>query len=387
MDKKRMVMIPGPTPVVDSIRAQMSRDIMAFGDPRFVADYKGLIDDLHKMLNCDGKTFVIAGTGTLGMEMAIANTTKSGDSVLIISHGFFGDRFIRLCERKGLSVDTLQAEWGSTVPLADIEAKLASKKYAAMTVSHVDTATGVVADVAAIGALMKKFPDTMYIVDGVCSTAAQYENMGEMNIDVLFTGSQKAFGVCPGIMVLWASAKAMARRESLGNIAEFYCDFNEWVPIMDDPKKYFATPAINLVWAMKESVRIIEAEGGLKKRYERHLKHARAIQKAIEALGLKLLAKPECRAVTLSDILYPEGIGGDMDKCLEFRKALIAEGIICAPGLGAYAGKMFRMGHMGNIEENDIVAVLSSVERALHKFGKLQKFGVAVSTYLEEIAK
>ena len=382
MDKKRMVMIPGPTPVVDSIRAQMARDIMAFGDPRFIADYKGLIDDLGQLLGCNGKTFVIAGTGTLGMEMAIANSTKKDDAVLIVSHGFFGDRFIDLCKNKGLEVDTLQAEWGSTVPLADIEAKLDEKKYAAITVSHVDTATGVAADISAIGKMMKKFPDTLFIVDGVCSTAAQYENMAEQNIDILFTSSQKAFGVCPGIVVLWANTKAMARRESLGTIPEFYCDFHRWIPVMDDPMKYFSTPAINLIWAMKESVRIIQAEGGIKPRYERHLKHARAIQKAIEALGLTLLAQPGCRAVTLSDILYPEGI---VD--LDFRKALIEEGVICAAGLGAYAGKLFRLGHMGNIEVNDIVAVLSTIERVLHRFGKLEKFGLATGTYLEEIGK
>ncbi|MCL2580237.1 MAG: alanine--glyoxylate aminotransferase family protein [Oscillospiraceae bacterium] len=382
MQKKRMVMIPGPTPVVDSIRAEMGREIQAFGDPRFVKDYKELIDDLGKMLNNDGKTFVIAGTGTMGMEMAIANSTKKGDSVLIVSHGFFGDRFIDICTVKGLDVDVIKSEWGKTVPIADIEAKLKEKKYALMTVSHVDTATGVAADIAGIGKMMKAFPETLFVVDGVCATAAEYENMGEMNIDILFTGSQKAFGVCPGIMVLWANAKAMARREALGTIPEYYIDYHRWIPVMDDPLKYFATPAVNLVWAMKESVRIIEAEGGLKARYERHLKHARAIQKALESLGLKILAEESCRAVTLSDVLYPDGVDD-----MTFRKTLIEEGIICAGGLGAYAGKMFRLGHMGNIETNDIVAVLSTVERTLARVGKLDKLGTAVSTYLTEISK
>lgn len=381
MDKKRMVMIPGPTPVTDSIRAEMGREIQAFGDPRFIADYKGLIDELHEMLGCDGKTFVIAGTGTLGMEMAIANSTKKGDNVLIVSHGFFGDRFVDICTAKGLGVDTLKSEWGCTVPLAEIEKKLSEKSYAAITVSHVDTATGVAADIAGIGKVMKKFPDTLFIVDGVCSTGAQYENLAEMNIDILFTGSQKAFGVCPGLFMLWANKKALARRESLGTIPEYYVDYKRWLPVMDDPLNYFATPAVNLVWAMKEAVRIIKAEGGLKARYERHLKHSRAIQKALESLGLKLLANPDCRAVTLSDVLYPDGVDD-----MEFRKALIAEGVIVAGGLGAYKGKMFRMGHMGNIETNDIAAVLSAVERVLNKFGKLDKFGKAVGVYLEEVA-
>lgn len=383
MDKKRMVMIPGPTPVVDSIRAEMARDIQAFGDPRFIKDYKGLIDELGQMLACDGKTFVLAGSGTLGMEMAIANSTKKGDSVLVVSHGFFGDRFVDICNCKGLTVDTIKSEWGKTVPVADIEKKLGEKNYAVMTVSHVDTATGVVADIAAIGAMMKKFPNTLFIVDGICSTAAQYENMAEMNIDILFTGSQKAFGVCSGLYMLWANKKAMERRKTLGDtIPEYYVDYYRWIPVMDDPMNYFATPSVNLVWALKESVRIIQAEGGLKKRYERHLKNSKAIQKALEALGLKLLADPSCRAVTLSDVLYPDGVDD-----MEFRKAMIEEGVIIAGGLGAYKGKMFRVGHMGNIDTNDIVAVLGAIERVLARFGKLPKYGTAVGTYMEEISK
>ena len=381
MATKTMVMIPGPTPVTDSIRYQMGREIQAFGDPRFIKDYKEVIDDLGALLNCNGKTFVIAGTGTLAMEMAIANSTKKGDNVLIISHGFFGDRFTDICSRKGLEVDTLQAEWGKVIALPDIEKKLKEKKYAVITVSHVDTATGVAADVAAIGELMKKFPDTLYIVDGICATGAEYEDMAGMNIDILFTGTQKAFGVCPGLFMLWANQKAMERRKTLGTIPEYYIDFDKWVPIMDDPSKYFATPAINLVWALKESVRIIKEEG-LKGRYERHLKHARAVQKALEALGLTILADKNNRAVTLSNLIYPEGIND-----MEFRKSLIEEGIIAAGGLGPYAGKMFRLGHMGNIETNDIAAVLSTIERALHRAGKLEKFGVGVGVYLDEISK
>ena len=102
MEKNVLVMIPGPTPVVDSIRQEMGRPIQAFGDPRFVADYKKLIDDLGRIFNCSGMTFPLAGTGTLAMEMAIANTTKRGDNVLIVSNGFFGDRFIEICEHSVL---------------------------------------------------------------------------------------------------------------------------------------------------------------------------------------------------------------------------------------------------------------------------------------------
>lgn len=381
MVEKKMVMIPGPTPVVKSIQDQMGRETQAFGDPRFVADYKKLITDLGVLLNCSGMTFPLAGTGTLAMEMAIANVTKRGDNILIISHGFFGDRFIEIAERKGLNVDVMHAEWGKIIPVAEIEKKLSEKHYAAMTVSHVDTATGVVAPIAEIGEMMKKFPETIYIVDGVAATVGEYADVDGMNIDILFTGSQKAFGVCPGMFVLWASKKALARRKELGMIPEYYIDFEKWIPIMENPAKYFATPAVNLVWAMAEATRIIMAEG-YKARYERHAKNADAMRKALETLGFTVLAEEGHRACTLSNLVYPEGLDD-----AKFRGALYDEGIIVAGGLAQYAGRMFRLGHMGNIDINDEVAVLGVIERALVACGREVEYGKSIGVYLAEMAK
>ena len=381
MEKNVLVMIPGPTPVVDSIRAEMARDMQAFGDPRFVKDYKALIDQLGELFHCSGQAFPLAGTGTLAMEMAISNVTKRGDNVLIVSNGFFGDRFIEICERKGLNVDVLAAEWGTAVSPEEIDKKLAEKHYAAVTVTHVDTSTAVVAPIAAIGQVMAKYPDTMYIVDGVAATGAEYADVDGMNIDVMFTGSQKAFGVCPGMFILWAGKKALERRKSLGTIPEYYVDFEKWLPIMENPAKYFATPAINLVWALKEATDII-AEEGLQARYERHKKNAQAVHKAVEAIGLTILAKPECRAVTLSDLIYPAGVDD-----AKFRAAMLDEGVVVAGALGAYAGKAFRLGHMGNITVNDMVWALGAVERALKACGADVKLGTAVGAYMEEMGK
>ena len=382
METKKMVMIPGPTPVVKSIQEQMGREMQAFGDPRFVADYRKLIADLAKLLNCSGKTFPLAGTGTLAMEMAIANTTKRGDSILIVSHGFFGDRFIEICEKKGLDIDVLSAEWGTTIPLDTIEAKLREKKYAAITVSHVDTSTGVRADIEEIGKMIEKTsPETVYIVDGVAATGGEYADVDRMKIDILFTGSQKAFGVCPGMFILWASKKALERRKALGSIPEYYVDFEKWIPIMDEPSKYFATPAVNLVWAMQEATRIIEEEG-YKARYERHKKNAEAMQKALESMGFTILAEKEHRAVTLSNLIYPEGVDD-----VKFRNTMFEEGMTVAGGLAAYAGKMFRLGHMGNIDINDEVAVLGIIERGLIRCGVKVELGKAVGIYMTEMMK
>ena len=381
MENKRMVMIPGPTPVVKSIQDQMGREIQAFGDPRFVKDYKELIEGLGKLMNCSGKTFPLAGTGTLAMEMAISNVTKRGDNVLIIRHGYFGDRFNELCTRKGLNVDVLAGEEGKVVPVDEIDRKLSEKHYAAITVTHVDTATGVCAPIAEIGEMMKKHPETIYIVDGVAATGGEFADVDGMNIDVLFTASQKAFGVCPGMFILWASQRALDRRKSLGMIPEYFVDFEKWLPTMNDPSKYFATPAINLVWSLLESLHIIEKEG-LKERDARHRKNARAMQAALEALGFTVLAEKEHRAVTLSNLLYPEGVND-----AQFRTILLEEGIVVAGGIGPYAGRMFRLGHMGNSDINDEVAVLGVIERTLNRCGYPVEYGSSIRVYLNEMAK
>jgi len=379
MKNKKLVMIPGPTPTVRTINDQMGRETVAFGDPEFVKDFRELIVDLKDMWCVDGECFVVAGSGTLAMEMAIANVTKRGDNVLIVSNGFFGDRFIDICTRKGLNADVLAAEWGDVVTPEAVEAKLKEKNYAAMTVTHVDTSTGAKAPIEKIGEIMKKFPDTVYIVDGVAATAGEREYVDDMNIDILFTGSQKAFGVAPGLAILWAGQKALARRKALGTIPEYYIDFEKWIPIMNDPSKYYATPAVNMVWALKESVRLIKEEG-LEERYERHKRVSDAFNDAIEALGLKVLAKKEHRCSTLSCVLYPEGIDD-----AEFRKTLSEEGVMVGGGLAAYAGKMFRIGHMGNIDDHTVYSVLAAIERTLIRLGHKYEKGIGLKTLLEKM--
>ena len=380
MQNRKLVAIPGPTPVVRSIQDQMGRETVAFGDTEFVNDFKQVVENLKEIFKTKGEAFVVAGTGTLAMEMGIANVTKEGDNVLVVSTGYFGDRYVELCERKGLNVDVISSEWGTIVPVEEIEKKLNEKNYKAITVTHVDTSTGVCAPVAEIGQLVKKFKDTVLVVDGVCATAAEPEYLDEMGIDVLITGSQKAFGVAPGLAIVLAGPKALERRKSLGTIRDYYVDFEKWIPIMNDPSKYFGTPPVNLIWALQESLRIIKEEG-IENRYQRHIKVARAMQKALEDLGFTILAEKEHRAVTLSNVIYMDGIDDG-----EFRKVLAEEGAVVAGGLGAYAGKMFRLGHMGNIDTHDLVSTMSAIERTLYRLGKKDVLGKGVSTLMNELA-
>jgi aspartate aminotransferase-like enzyme len=355
----------------------MGRETVAFGDADFIKDFKEALDDLKEIFKTKGQAFVVAGTGTLAMEMGISNVTKEGDKVLVISHGYFGDRYAELCQRKGLQVDVLSSEWGSIVPVEEIEKKLKEKDYKAVTVTHVDTSTGVCAPIWEIGEIIKKYEDTILVVDGVCATGAEPEYIDDMGIDVLITGSQKALGLPPGLALVFAGEKALERRKSLGVIREYYMDFEKWLPVMEDPSKYFATPAVNMIWALKAALNIIKEEG-IENRYERHKKFATAMQSAIESIGFRILAEKKHRAVTLSNVLYMEGI-----EDIEFRKVLAEEGVVVAGGLGEYAGKMFRLGHMGNIDYHYLVSTISAIERTLHRLGVADVLGKGVTVLTE----
>ncbi len=377
---KKLLMIPGPTPVSRSIQDQMGRETIAFSDVNFVNDFNYCLRELKGIVKSDSEVFVISGSGTLAMEMSLANVLKKGDNLLVVSHGYFGDRFIDIAKNKGINVDVLSAEWGKSVPIDLIRETLKKKAYNAITVTHVDTSTGVKADIKSIGEMLREFPEIIYIVDGVCATAGEEEYMNDMNIDILFTASQKAFGVAPGLLILWANEKAMKARERLGAISEYFVDFNNWLPIMHEPSKYFATPSVNLIWALKESIRLINEEG-IENRIYRHELFGKAYQKSLEELGFKILADERYRANTLSNVLYPDGIEDEL-----FRNTLAIEGVQVAAGLGAFKGKMFRIGHMGNIDKHDLISSIASIERTLYKFN-IDKLSKGVNVIQKELVK
>jgi len=380
---QKLVMIPGPTPVVRSIQDQMGRETVAFGDADFVADFAEVVSDLKALWKCSGEAFVVAGSGTLAMEMAIANITRKGENVLVCSNGFFGDRFIDLCERKGLNVDVLSAKWGSSVTPEMVSAQLSLKEYQVVTVTHVETSTGVAAPVADIARVVHGKSGALYLVDGVAATGGVEETIDPMGIDVLLTCSQKAFGVAPGLAMLWAGTRAMEKRATLGRIPESYVDFDKWLPIMHNPAKYWGTPPINLIWALKESLRIMKQEG-LEERYARHVRQGALVDAAMEAIGFTVAAKEPFRAPTLSVYLYPVEPGLDD---VAFRNTLASEGVQAAGCLGDFQGKGFRMGHMGNIDKHTLVSAVGAVERACAKCGYRIEFGKALGVLQEGLAR
>lgn len=380
MPNKEMLLIPGPTPVVDEIYEALASETRAHTDPRFVEIFKNGLKLTREMFNTDGEVFVFGGSGTLAMEMAIVNTVAPGEKLLVISHGYFGDRFIQLAKAFGIEVETVQSEWGKHVDPAEVEAKLAAGGFKAVTVTHVDTSTGVMSNLEVLVPIVKK-AGALFILDGVCATAAVEENMGkeyghpDYKIDVVLTGSQKAIGVPPGLGIVAFSPKALAARESMAKIPAYYCDIYNWLPIMQNPGKYYATPPVNMLYAYEQGMKIVMAEG-LEKRYQRHAALGKAVRTALAVYGMKALADEEVAAPTLSCILYPEGIDD-----AAFRKALAEKGMIVAGALASLAGKAFRIGHMGNVTEEMFIKAITLVGETLKEMNYQADVEAAVAEF------
>jgi alanine-glyoxylate transaminase / serine-glyoxylate transaminase / serine-pyruvate transaminase len=389
MPNKDMLLIPGPTPVVDEIYQALSGETYAHTDPRFVKIFKNSLELTKRLFNTDGEVFVISGSGTLSMEIAIVNTVAPGEKLLVISHGYFGDRFVPLAKAFGIEVDVLQSEWGKHIDIAEVECRLAEGSYKAVTVTHVDTSTGVMSKVDELVPVVKK-AGALFILDGVCATAAAEEDMQreyghpDYKIDVVLTGSQKAIGVPPGLAIVAFGPKAMKAREAMENVTAYYADINRWLPIMQDPGKYYATPPVNMIYAFEKGLEILMEEG-LERRIQRHAALSKAVRAGLAEYGMKPLAGDEVAAPTLSCILYPEGVND-----AEFRSKLAEKGMIIAGALASLAGKAFRIGHMGNVTEDMFIKAMvlvgetlnemkieADVTKAVEKFKAVYRAGLA----------
>ncbi len=370
MPNKELLLIPGPTPVTDEIKAALAAETWSHTDPRFVRIVTHSLEMTRDLLGChEGEVFVIAGTGTLAMEMAIVNTVAAGERILILSQGFFGDRFEPLAKSFGIEVDVLRSEWGQRIDPKEVQAQLAKHQYKAVTVTHVDTSTGVEADLETLVPLVKQH-GALFILDGVCATAAIEEDMSkayqgnpDYKIDVVLSGSQKAIGVPPGLLVLGFSRQAVAAREAMERIPAYYGDIKNWLPIMHNPGKYFATPAVNMFYAYEVGLQTVMDEG-ITNRYRRHRALGRAVRAALATFGMTALAAEAVAAPTLSCVLYPEGV-----EDAAFRTALAEQGVVVAGSLAGLAGKAFRIGHMGNTTLDDFKQALQAMATVLNKMG------------------
>ncbi|KAK1215466.1 hypothetical protein PQX77_021900 [Marasmius sp. AFHP31] len=341
----KLLLIPGPIEVSDEVLFANAHPSMSHIAPEFIPVFGDCIRMTRKaLLTAEGQPFLIAGSGTLGWDQVASNLVEAGENALVLHSGYFGDSFADCLGTYGANVDQIKAQIGDAVPLPDIEKALKSKKYKVLTVTHVDTSTGVVSDIKAVTALVRKVsPETLVVVDAVCSVASEEIRMDEWDLDVVLSASQKGLGVPPGLSVLVASTRAMKAR----NI--FVPRKHLWLPIMkayeSGKPAYFATPPVNLVYAYHASLKAItEASPSLEERFELHREASRKFKEAAADLGLKQVPLGSGIAANgMTALYYPDGLGAP-----DLLPRLVKCGIVVAGGLHAnIKDKYFRVGHMG----------------------------------------
>ena len=383
MDHEReLLMIPGPTMVSPRVLRALTKPILSHGGAEFTEAYVETLKLQKSLFMTSGTPFLLAGSGTLGMEAAAANLVEKGDKVLCIENGFFGEKWQEIVPGHGGIADRLTFEWGKAVDLKLVKERLEKSSYKAVCVEHVDTSTGIANPVDKIGELVKK-TDAVYVVDSVCGVGGMPLKMDEWGIDFCLTGSQKAVGAPPGLSMFCVNEKAWKTIENRKTpIADYYTNMKRWRPIMDDPKKYFATPATGMILGMLEALKIIHEEG-LEARWKRHAVFSKAFQAGLKAIGFDSFPDPKSLAHTLSVPKVPVGFNDADMRNIMMKKY----NVIVAGGLGPIAGKTIRIGHMGSDMVNDLTATLSSIEMALHELGHLKEPGVGVGAAMKVFAK
>jgi alanine-glyoxylate transaminase/serine-glyoxylate transaminase/serine-pyruvate transaminase len=380
MKNRSLLMIPGPIEFSPEVMRAMGMPTTSHVAPNFIEVFGRAIERMRQVFLCpSGQPFIIAGSGTLAMDIAAANLIEAGDKALVVNTGYFGDRYADLLGRYGAQVDQVHAPAVGDAPsLAAVEAALKTKDYKLMTVTQVDTSTAVAADVKGLAALGRKY-NTLVVVDGVCSVAGEELRMEEWGVDLALTASQKAIGVPPGLALVVAGTRAMAAfHERTTPVGNYYADWTLWLPIMEAYEarrpSYFGTPPVNLIWALDVSLGQILAEG-MEARFARHQVLSDAFKAGIAALGMEQLpVSPELGAVTLTAPYYPEGVDSNV------LGKIKAAGAILAGGLHpACKARYFRIGHMGVVNSADILATLGAIETGLTQVGYAFEPGVGLA--------
>lgn len=359
-------MIPGPIEFEPSVMRAMGAPTTSHVASGFIETFGRCLEMMREVwLAPSGQPIILAGSGTLAMDAAGANLVEPGDKALVVSTGYFGDRYAQLLQRYGADVTVLKADTGDVVDTGLIDSTLANDSYKIMTFTHVDTSTAVKVDPKPMGQLGQKH-GVITILDGVCSVAGEEIRQDEWGIDVVLTASQKAVGVPPGLALLVMSPKAIekfrSRKTPVGN---YYADLTHWLPIMEayENRKpsYFGTPAVNLIAALEVSLDGILKEG-MDKRFARHRVIGQLFRDGLRDLGLGMIPlRDEVAANTLSAPYYPEGCDGPA-----FLSRVNDNGIILAGGLlPEIKGRYFRIGHMGSVNRADTVATLDAIRLAL----------------------
>jgi len=370
--RKYHLLAPGPTPVPPQVLEAMARPLVHHRTKEFEALFAEVRAGLSWLHQDKGDVILLAASGTGGMEAAVANLLSPGDVALVVEGGKFGERWTEICRAYGIAADVLRVEPGYCLRLDEMESRLDPSRHKAVFVQASETSTGAKHDVQALGALLrKKAPDTLLAVDAITALGVYDLRPAEWGIDVLVSGSQKAMMLPPGLATLWLSERGWAAAAK-SRSPRYYFDLR--IERKVQAKNTTAwTPAISLIVGLKVALEMMRAEG-LPDIFKRHSRLAAGARAAAEALGLEIFPK-DLRSESVTAIKVPEGVNG---KAIPGRMQDVY-GVTIAGGQGELAGKIFRIGHLGYVDESDMLTAVGALESVLADLGRRVEPGAGVA--------
>jgi aspartate aminotransferase-like enzyme len=376
---KRYLFAPGPTSVPPEVLLELAKPVLHHREPQFLETLSEVRQGLKYLFQTSGEVIILPASGTGAMEAAVVNLCSTGDRVLVVSGGKFGERWVEICRAYGIEVVPLEVPWGEAVRPSDVAEALArDASIRGVCVQACETSTGVAQDVRALGEIVKAYPDVVLIVDAVSALGATDIRTDEWGIDAVAVGSQKAMMLPPGLAFVAMSEKAW-QRAAQTNLPRYYFDLSKIRGELEQDDHPYTLPT-SLVVALRESLRRIRAEG-LDHMFRRHRQLAEATRAGIKALGLSLLTE-KSPSDALTVVRVPQGIDGARLPKL-FQELC---NITIVGGQGRLRGKVFRLAHMGYVDAFDVVTMVAAVEFVLHRLGYPLEWGAGVRAAQEVLA-
>ena len=365
MQDKLTLMIPGPTPVPETVLLAMARHPIGHRSAEFQAIAERTTSQLRWLHQTEGDVLVLAGSGTTAMEAGIVNVLSRGDTVICGDNGKFGERWVKVAKAYGLDVQVLKAEWGQ--PLDPEAFRIAleadtAKTIKAVIVTHSETSTGVINDLEAIATHVRAHGTALTIADCVTSLGACDVPMDRWGLDVVGSGSQKGYMMPPGLGFVAMGQRAW-EAHSRSDLPKFFMNLGAYRKAVAQNSTPF-TPPVNLYFALEASLNLMQQEG-LEAIFRRHDRHRRAAQAAMKAIGLPLYAAEGHGSPAITAVA-PDGLDAEM-----LRKAVKERfDILLAGGQDHLKGKVFRIGHLGFVCDRDVLTAVAAIEATLQELGQ-----------------
>jgi aspartate aminotransferase-like enzyme len=369
---KRYLLAPGPTPVPPEALLKMAMPIIHHRAPDFIPVFEEAKNGLKWLYQTENDVLILCSTGTGGMVGAVNNFFSPGEKVLTINGGKFGERWTKICSSYGIDVKELKVEWGYAVKPEAVEEALKNEPdIKGVFVQASETSTGVYHDIKTLAEIVRKYNDTILIVDAISALVAHDLRTDEWGIDVMVGGSQKGLMLPPGLAFVSVSERAWRKAEG-AKAPKFYFDFTAERKKLHDNQTNFTSP-VTLIIGLNESLKLLKSEG-LHNVFARHARLAHATREAVQTIGLELFTK-ESPSNSVTAVRSPEGIDGQVI----YKTLREKYGITAAGGQAEAKGKIFRIAHLGYADTFDVIIALSAVEMALKGLGYSLKLGTAVA--------